>query len=171
MTPSKSTDQHRSSADTISADCAIITCSDTRTELTDTSGKQIRTQLEDSGHQVIRYQIVPDDIDLVRSLVEKLVADQVDVILLNGGTGIARRDVTYDVIESMLHKTLPGFGEIFRMLSYEEVGAAAMLSRAIAGTIDGTLIFSMPGSSNAVRLAMSRLIVPELKHLVWELRR
>ena len=171
MTSSESTAEHRRTANSISAKCAIITCSDTRTEQNDKSGQLIKSELGTAGHEIVHYQIIPDDIEIVRSLVEKCVSEDVDAILLNGGTGIARRDVTFDVVESLLDKTLPGFGELFRMLSFEEVGAASMLSRATAGIIGGTLVFSMPGSTNAVRLAMQKLIVPELKHLVWELSR
>lgn len=171
MTGSRSTSEHRKSADDISANCAIITCSDTRTVENDTSGLHIRSCLEAENHRVIEYQIVPDNPDLVRSLIQEQLNKSIDVILINGGTGIARRDVTYDVIAAMLDRTLPGFGEIFRTLSFAQIGAASMLSRAIAGTIEGTLIFSMPGSTNAVRLAMGKLIIPELRHLVWEMRR
>ena len=171
MPGSSSTSEHRKEAHDISAVCAIITCSDTRTIKTDTSGQHIRTRLESENHRILEYEIVNDDPNRVRKMVQRVLASQVDVIFLNGGTGIARRDVTYDVIASMLERTLPGFGEIFRSLSYEEIGAASMLSRAVAGTIGGTLIFSMPGSTNAVRLAMDKLIIPELRHLVWEMRR
>ncbi|NUP99274.1 MAG: MogA/MoaB family molybdenum cofactor biosynthesis protein [Armatimonadetes bacterium] len=164
--------QHRDSARGEAVRCAVITISDTRTAATDTSGGRIREALTDQGHAVSDYQLVPDEPaaiePLVRSLCER---SDVDAILLNGGTGIARRDRTYDVVAALLEKTLPGFGEIFRILSYEEVGAAAMLSRAIAGVRAGTLVFCMPGSTNAVELALQKLILPELQHLVWELRR
>jgi molybdenum cofactor biosynthesis protein B len=171
MTSSESTADHRRTARTLSATCAIITCSDSRTEETDSSGQLIKSELLAAGHEILHYQIVPDDVEIVRSLIQRRVSESVDVILLNGGTGIARRDVTFDVVELLLEKTLPGFGEIFRMLSYDEVGAASMLSRATAGIIGGTIVFSMPGSTNAVQLAMQKLIIPELKHLVWELTR
>ncbi len=171
MSGSQSTSEHRKSAGDVSANCSIITCSDTRTVETDTSGQYIQSQLLAADHQIVNYQIIPDDVHRVRVLIGEQLTSSVDVILLNGGTGIARRDVTYDVIASMLERTLPGFGELFRALSFEEIGAASMLSRAVAGTIGGTLIFSMPGSTNAVSLAMDKLILPELRHLVWELRR
>jgi len=171
MTSSRSTSEHRKTAADISANCSIITCSDTRTVETDTSGQHIRSRLEADNHLVVEYHIIPDVPDDIRDLLLAQLNKSVDVILINGGTGIARRDVTYDVIASMLDRTLPGFGEIFRTLSYKEIGAASMLSRAVCGTIGHTLIFSIPGSTNAVRLAMEKLIIPELRHLVWELRR
>jgi molybdenum cofactor biosynthesis protein B len=146
---------------------AVVTVSDTRTEATDTSGTLMKTLLADAGHPVVAYRIVPDEPERIGPLLDELTASA-DVILLNGGTGISRRDTTYEVVAGRLDKVLPGFGELFRMLSYEEIGAAAMLSRATAGMMGRTLVFSTPGSTNAVRLAMERLIVPQLRHLVWE---
>lgn len=156
-----------------SVPCAIITISDTRTPDTDTSGQTIRRHLEAGGHTITDYQIVKDEADQIERLLESLTAEgqPARVILLNGGTGIAPRDRTYDVVARKLEKVLPGFGEIFRMLSYQEVGAAAMLSRAIAGVYRGKVVVSMPGSTNAVELAMSKLIIPELQHLAWEIIR
>lgn len=156
-----------------SVPCAIVTISDTRTPDTDTSGQTIRRHLEAAGHTVEDYRIVKDEANLIDSLLDELTADgqSARVILMNGGTGIAPRDRTYDVVARKLEKTLPGFGEIFRMLSYEEVGAAAMMSRAIAGVYRGKVIVAMPGSTNAVELAMSKLIMPELQHLAWEIIR
>jgi molybdopterin adenylyltransferase len=170
---SESTQQHREqAAERGPVACAIVTVSDTRTAETDTSGAAIRERLENAGHRVVFYRIVKDEPDQIEDLVEAIVqAGEARVLLFNGGTGIARRDTTYDALSRKLEKTLPGFGELFRMLSYEEIGAAAMLSRATAGTYRDRLIFSMPGSSNAVKLAMDRLIVPELEHLAWELTR
>ena len=130
----------------------------------------MQRMLLDAGHTVKSYQIVPDEPAQIRTLIEQLV-DQVEVILLNGGTGISRRDSTFETVSGMLEKQLPGFGEIFRVLSYEEIGAAAMLSRATAGVFRETILFSTPGSSNAVKLAMDKLIVPQLQHLVWEIIR
>ena len=150
--------------------CAVVTVSDTRTSETDTSGALIKARLAESGHQTSAYHLVPDDPGEVSTLLDQL-ADKVDVILLNGGTGISHRDTTYEAVAGKLEKTLPGFGELFRMLSYQEIGSGAMLSRAVAGVYRDTLIFSMPGSTNAVRLAMEKLIVPELEHLVWEIAR
>lgn len=168
---SPATSEHRGKAVHVVARCAIVTCSDTRSLRTDTSGQLIRSLLETDRHKIEEYRVVTDEPDEIRSLLFELAEKELDVVLINGGTGITRRDVTYDVVASMLDKTLPGFGEIFRTLSYKEIGAASMLSRAIAGTIGGTLVFSMPGSTNAVSLAMEKLIIPELRHLVWEMRR
>jgi molybdenum cofactor biosynthesis protein B len=170
---SEATQQHReAAAGRGPIGCAIVTVSDTRTVETDTSGQAIRERLEAAGHGVVFYEIVKDEPDQIAALLDRIV-DQTDarVVLFNGGTGIARRDTTYDALSRKLEKTLPGFGEIFRMLSYQEIGAAAMLSRATAGVYRDRLVFSMPGSSNAVKLAMDRLIVPELEHLAWELTR
>ena len=152
--------------------CVVITISDTRTVDTDTSGQLIQTVLHEAGHRVIHYQIVPDEPDeLAEAIHQAVIRADCEVILTNGGTGIARRDATIEAVEPLLDKRLPGFGELFRMLSYQEIGAGAMLSRAMAGVVHRRLIFCMPGSSNAVKLAMNALILPELNHLVWELVR
>lgn len=150
--------------------CAVITVSDTRTVETDGSGAAMKTFLAEAGHTVAVYRIVPDEPQIISELLDEL-AGEVEAILLNGGTGISKRDNTFEAISTKLEKTLPGFGELFRMLSYEEIGAGSMLSRATAGLYRNTLIFSTPGSTNAVNLAMSRLIIPELQHLVWEVIR
>ena len=132
----------------------------------------MRDRLERAGHRIDFYRIVKDEPDQILALLDHLANETtIQVVLFNGGTGISKRDTTYDALAGRLEKTLPGFGELFRMLSYGEIGAAAMLSRATAGTYRGRLVFSMPGSSNAVRLAMDQLIVPELEHLAWELTR
>ena len=167
---SESTTEHREQAASTNVTCAVVTVSDTRTPESDTSGKLMRTRLEGHGFEVTEYAIVPDDPERIDALLDDL-AGTVDAVLMNGGTGISRRDRTFDVLSGKLEKTLPGFGEIFRMLSYEEVGAAAMLSRATAGLYQGTLFFSTPGSPNAVEVALDQLILPELKHLVWEVVR
>ncbi|MDW8058689.1 MAG: MogA/MoaB family molybdenum cofactor biosynthesis protein [Thermomicrobium sp.] len=152
--------------------CAVITVSDTRTAETDTSGALIRERLERAGHAVVGYAIVPDEREAVGQLVDEFAArPDCDAILLNGGTGIARRDVTYEAVAERLEKRLDGFGELFRWLSYREIGPAAMLSRAIAGVYGGKIVIAMPGSTAAVRLAMDELIVPELAHLVFEARK
>jgi len=151
--------------------CGIITISDTRTPETDTSGAAIRVALEERGHVIARYAVVPDEPSQIVALVRELAADGCQVILTNGGTGISRRDSTFEAITSLLEKQLSGFGELFRMLSYAEIGPAAMLSRATAGTFGDTLIFCLPGSTGAVRLALEQLILPEIAHLVWELLR
>lgn len=149
---------------------AIITMSDTRTFENDTSGALMQTGLWENGFEVVQYVIVKDDPDAIRAEIERC-ANIADVILTNGGTGISKRDSTFEVVSEMLEKTLTGFGELFRMLSYTEIGAASMLSRATAGVYADTLIFCTPGSTNAVRLAMEKLILPELRHLVWEILR
>ncbi|MCB0063561.1 MAG: molybdenum cofactor biosynthesis protein MoaB [Caldilineaceae bacterium] len=150
---------------------AIVTVSDTRTAETDTSGQTIRALVEAAGHQVIDYRIVKDEPDQVAQALDDFAAGAARLVIFNGGTGISQRDRTYDVISRKLEKTLPGFGELFRMLSYQEVGAAAMLSRATAGVYRNTVVFSTPGSTNAVRLAVEKLILPEMQHLAWELIR
>jgi len=164
-------EQHRAAAPR-SVRCAVITVSDTRTAETDTSGALIRERLERWGHQVIAYGIVPDEADQIGQLLDKfLERPDCDAVLLNGGTGIARRDVTYEAVAARLEKRLDGFGELFRWLSYREIGTAAMLSRAIAGVARGKVVIAMPGSTGAVRLAMDELVLPELAHLVFEARK
>ncbi|MGB3572732.1 MAG: MogA/MoaB family molybdenum cofactor biosynthesis protein [Phormidesmis sp.] len=162
---------HADTAEPVAIGCAILTVSDTRTPETDTSGRLMRSQLTAAGHQISHYQIVRDEPAQISALVMALTerAD-VQAILLNGGTGIAPRDTTYDAIASRLEKPLPGFGEIFRQLSYTEIGSRAIASRAVAGITNATLIFSVPGSSKAVKLALEALILPELRHLTSLLR-
>lgn len=150
---------------------AIVTVSDTRTPETDVSGKLIRELAEAAGHDIVDYRIVKDEPDEVLRVLNDFAAGPARLIIFNGGTGIGRRDRTYDVISRIIEKPLPGFGEIFRMLSYEQVGAAAMLSRATAGVYRDKVVFSTPGSPNAVQLAMEKLILPEIQHLAWELVR
>jgi molybdopterin adenylyltransferase len=163
---------HPNSID-ISIDCAIITVSDTRTPQTDTSGKEIDRLLQAAGHRVISYRIIPDEPTQIQAELDRALASEssIQAIVLNGGTGISARDTTYDTIASKLTKTLPGFGEIFRSLSYQEIGSRAIASRAIAGTYQHLLVFSLPGSSGAVRLGMEKLIIPELVHLVTQLQK
>ncbi len=165
---SQSVQEHREAApDTVG--CAVVTVSDTRDESTDRSGRIMIDSLEAAGHTIHLYRIVPDEPAEIEAVLAACREDSaIQAILFNGGTGIARRDTTYDVLSRMIEKELPGFGELFRMLSWDEIGPAAMLSRATAGVHAGRLIFSTPGSSNAVRLAMERLIVPEISHLVYE---
>lgn len=162
--------EHQEQAADTPVRCAVVTVSDTRTADTDASGRFIRTKLEEAGMAVARYEIVPDEPARIETLIDAL-AGTVDAVLLNGGTGISTRDQTIDVLQRRLEKELPGFGELFRMLSYEEIGAGAMLSRATAGVCRRTLYIAMPGSTNAVKLAMTALVLPELNHLVWEIAR
>jgi molybdenum cofactor biosynthesis protein B len=146
--------------------CAVITVSDTRTPENDTSGQYMQEVLSRAGHTVSTYMIVKDEPDDIhRVLTHHIQAPDTDAVLLSGGTGLSRRDGTYEVVQSCLEKELTGFGELFRWLSYEEIGAAAMMSRATAGVAARTVIVSMPGSSAAVRLAMDKLILPELAHM------
>ncbi len=169
---SQSTAKHRQAAQGETADCAVLTVSDTRTLADDTGGQHIVDALVAAGHGVVARALVRDEPALIRAQLERFLEDpRVEVILSTGGTGISSRDTTIEVVESLLDKRLDGFGELFRMLSFAEIGAAAMLSRATAGLRGETLIFAMPGSPHAVALAMSRLIIPELSHLVWERRR
>jgi molybdopterin adenylyltransferase len=149
--------------------CYVLTVSDTRTEDTDTSGHAIVDLLTGAGHVVSGHAIVKDDPELVREAVRRQLANaDVRVIFTTGGTGITSRDSTYEAVNAMLDKRLDGFGELFRMLSYEQIGPAAMMSRACAGLTAGRIIISLPGSEAAVRLAMERLVIPELGHLVQQ---
>ncbi|MDQ3045017.1 MAG: molybdenum cofactor biosynthesis protein MoaB [Chloroflexota bacterium] len=168
---SQSVEAHREAApDKIV--CAVLTISDTRTLKSDQSGAIICETLSWRGHAVSEYQIVPDEPNRIRSLLKDWIErSDIQAILLNGGTGIAGRDTTYDVVSSLLDKRLDGFGELFRMLSFAEIGAAAMLSRALAGVAQSTVIFAMPGSTNAVRLAMEKLVGPEIAHVVFEVQK
>lgn len=169
--PASPSKDHREEAPA-SVNVAVLTMSDTRTEDDDRSGQLIRTNLAWRGHEIAAYAIVPDDPERIeQQLTAWLADDAVDAIITNGGTGISARDSTYEVVAGMLEKRLDGFGEIFRMLSWQEIGAAAMLSRAVAGSVGSKVVFSLPGSSNAVRLAMEKLIGPELGHAVHELRK
>ena len=170
MPMSNSTEQHKREAPA-SVSCRIITVSDTRTADTDKSGRLIRQLLTDQGHAVAGHLIVPDEFEAISALLSEAADDPAaEAVLLNGGTGIAARDVTIEAVRSLLHKEMPGFGELFRYLSFaEDIGPAAMLSRAVAGTIGRTAVFAMPGSTGAVRLAMTRLILPELGHVMREI--
>ncbi|MEI8194521.1 MAG: molybdenum cofactor biosynthesis protein B [Phycisphaerae bacterium] len=172
---------HEAQAAGRSVCCAVITCSDTRTPENDTSGRTIQDLLVAAGHTVGHYEIVPDEPAAIRQVCKQMArrAD-LQALIFNGGTGISRRDNTYDVVSGLLSKTLPGFGEIFRQLSFEAIGPAAYLSRAVAGIIisKGTygheqhvVVFCLPGSTPAVELAMQRLIIPTLPHLAWEIER
>ena len=148
----------------------VLTVSDTRTPETDRSGSAARRMLEEAGHRVADYRIVPDEPDEVRRTVEEwLSRPECDGVIVSGGTGVAARDRTYEALSGVLEQKLDGFGELFRMLSWEQVGSAEMLSRAVGGIASGKLLFCLPGSPAAVTLAMERLILPELGHLKTEL--
>src|SRR5439155_8259020 len=152
--------------------CYVITVSDTRTEATDASGRAIAELLQAAGHDVVGRTIVKDDPEQVRNTIERQLANPaVQVVIATGGTGISSRDGTYEAVNGLLHKRLDGFGELVRMLSYDEIGAAAMLSRACDGLVAGRIVASLPGSEAAVRLAMEKLLIPELGHLVREASR
>ncbi len=167
--PSPSSEAHRKAARDQVARCAVLTISDTRTPATDSGGDVIAGALTDVGHELVARTIVRDEPTAIDTQVRAWLIDPaIQVVLTTGGTGIARRDTTIEVVEKLIERPIPGFGELFRMLSYEEVGAAAMLSRAVGGLAGNAVVFCMPGSPNAVRLAMDRLIIPELPHLLWE---
>jgi molybdenum cofactor biosynthesis protein B len=149
--------------------CFVITVSDTRTAETDTSGRAITELLNGGGHEVVGHVIVKDEPTVVRSTIERQLANiDVDVIISTGGTGITSRDTTFEAVDALLEKRLHGFGELFRMLSYQQIGAAAMMSRATAGLAAGRIVVALPGSEAAVRLAMEKLLLPELGHLVQQ---
>lgn len=168
---SQSADQHRASAPRF-VRCAVLTVSDTRTVEIDTGGQTLIDGLQAAGHQVVARDLIPDDPQQMRPLVADWSRrDDIDAILLTGGTGLSSRDQTYETIAGLITKPLPGYGELFRWLSYQEIGPAAMLSRAVGGLVGKTVVLTMPGSPAAVRLAVERLIAPELGHLVREARR
>ena len=168
---SESVHKHKESApETVRV--AILTISDTRTPETDTGGDVAKELLEGAGQEVVERRIVRDEVSGIRNnLIDLLARSDVEAVVTTGGTGISARDTTYEVVERMLEKRLDGFGEIFRMLSYEEIGSAAIMSRALAGSVGSKFVASLPGSRNAVRLAVEKLLVPELSHVVFELRK
>ena len=152
--------------------CFVLTVSDTRTEANDTGGQAIRDLLQTNGHTVTGHAIVRDEPETVTTTLNRWLADEAtQVIITTGGTGITSRDGTFEAVDGLLEKRLTGFGELFRVLSYEQIGPAAMMSRATAGRAHGKAIFVLPGSPDAVRLAMTKLILPELGHVVQQLRR
>ncbi|HEY3354953.1 MAG TPA: MogA/MoaB family molybdenum cofactor biosynthesis protein [Polyangia bacterium] len=164
-------DEHRAQAPS-RVRVFVLTVSDTRTPATDTSGQAARELCEGAGHEVVGYRILKDEPAEVRALVaEVCAAGAVDAVLVNGGTGLSRRDSTYEALAGLLDKRLDGFGELFRALSFQQIGPAAMLSRAVAGVHAGVAVFATPGSTAAVRLALEQLILPELGHVVREVRR
>ncbi|WP_165068604.1 MogA/MoaB family molybdenum cofactor biosynthesis protein [Paludisphaera rhizosphaerae] len=175
MSKGRSVDEHRAEAPK-SLTLAVLTVSDTRTTATDASGALIVELAETAGHRVIARAITPDEPEAVRAFITARVGEHpaqpaVDAVLVTGGTGISPRDQTYETVSALLTKPLPGYGELFRMLSYEQIGPACMLSRAVGGLMDRTVILVMPGSRAAVELAMTKIILPELPHLVREARK
>lgn len=169
---SPSVERHREAAAGRRARVAVLTISDTRSLADDSGGATIVEALEREGHEIVEREIVPDEAAAIDAVLERWLApDGPELIVTTGGTGIARRDTTIEVVERRLDQRLDGFGELFRMLSYAQVGAAAMLSRATAGLSGETFLFALPGSPAAVSLALDELILPELAHLLWERRR
>lgn len=164
--------EHKKNAPRV-INCKIITVSDTREKDTDKSGRLIIELLENSGHQIVDYTIVPDDASAITEAILKGSQDErINAMITNGGTGIAKRDVTIETVQQLFEKEVTGFGELFRLLSYQEdIGSAAILSRAIAGIVNNKVVFSIPGSSGAVKLAMNKLILPELSHIVGEIQK
>lgn len=167
-----STEEHKKEAPK-TVNCKVITVSDTRNKVTDKSGSLMMDLLEKAGHHIVDYVIVKDEsISIQNEIIKGCDREDIDVILTNGGTGIAIRDVTIETVQRLLEKEMVGFGELFRMLSYQEdIGSAAILSRAIAGVVKNKAVFSTPGSSGAVKLAMNKLILPEIGHVVRELKK
>ncbi|MDA7977896.1 MAG: MogA/MoaB family molybdenum cofactor biosynthesis protein [Pirellulales bacterium] len=171
MSVSPSTQQHREQAPQ-QLSCAVVTVSDSRTLESDTGGKAIVDLLESSGHKVLRREIIPDEPEKMRELIQQLATTAGnDAVLMTGGTGVTSRDQTYETVSALLTKHIPGYGELFRQLSYAEIGPATMLSRATGGLIGNCVLLTMPGSPAGVRLAMEKIILPELPHLVREARR
>jgi molybdenum cofactor biosynthesis protein B len=162
--------QHRREA-VASVACFVLTCSDTRDARTDEGGPLVRAKLEGAGHVVVGAEVVKDEAAAIRAAVEHARSHGARAILITGGTGLSPRDVTLEAVAPLFEKEIPGFGELFRMLSFQEVGSAAMLSRAAAGVSPGAVVFALPGSPKAVALAMDRLILPELGHLIRQLTR
>ncbi len=149
----------------------VVTASDSRGEAEDSSGAYLRRSASQAGHAVVGYRIVKDEIQAIRSALAEAAAAGAQAVIVSGGTGIAARDRTYEAVTGLLEKRLDGFGELFRLLSWQEIGSAAMLSRAVAGVWQGRAVFSVPGSTGAVQLAWEKLIAPELSHLVRELEK
>lgn len=167
---SAAADEHKAHAP-VSVAAFVVTCSDSRSEGDDESGRLLRQLLESAGHSIAGYRVIRDETEQVRAALDEAIAAGARCVLFNGGTGIGRRDTTIEALRPLLEKELPGFGEIFRALSFKEIGSPAMMSRALAGTFRGAILFALPGSPQAQRLAMEALILPELGHAVRELTR
>ncbi len=165
------TDEHRGKAPK-AIGFGVLTVSDTRTEKDDLSGMAAIEIIKGVGHKFIKKMIVKDEVDQIQMALRDMLEDaEVHAVIVNGGTGVSKRDVTLEAVMDYEEKALPGFGELFRMLSFEEIGSAAMMSRATAFVTEGKIVFCLPGSEKAVRLATSRLIAPEVAHMVWEANR
>lgn len=171
MSESSSDRHHQIAAERGPIPVAVVTVSDSRTPETDTNAHYLREAIAAAGHRMVEYRLLRDEPSQIAATLDELTASEARIILFNGGTGISTRDSTFDALEAKLEKRLPGFGELFRMLSYEQVGAAAMLSRATAGTYRGRVVVSVPGSPAAVELAWEKLLASELGHLAWEIAR
>ncbi|HEX8246239.1 MAG TPA: molybdenum cofactor biosynthesis protein B [Longimicrobium sp.] len=167
MTSESSERHHRAAEKRGPVPVAVVTVSDSRTEETDTNGAWLRDAIAAAGHVAEGYRVIRDEPEQVAAALDEMVGGDARIIVFNGGTGIAPRDTTFDVLARKIEKPLPGFGELFRMLSWEQVGAAAMLSRATAGVYRGRVVFSLPGSPAAVKLAWEKLIAPEIQHVAW----
>lgn len=173
LVESPSAARHKAlAAELVSIKLAVVTVSDSRIPETDTNYHYLRDAILSAGYEICAYHLIKDEPEQVIAVLQRLASDgKVQVVFFNGGTGISRRDTTFDALNRRLEKTLPGFGEIFRMLSYQQIGSAAMFTRATAGVYCGMVIISTPGSPAAVRLAWEKLILPEIQHLVWEVNR
>ncbi len=154
-----------------SIECAVITVSDSRTELDDKSGALIQSMLKEAGHEIVGYRLVKNDAQQITQALTHMLAGRARFVMLTGGTGPGTRDITVETVQSLLEKELTGFGELFRILSYEEIGAATILSRATSGRIGNKFVVCCPGSSGAVRLALSEILIPELAHILREMNR
>lgn len=172
MTESSFADHQRNADDVGGLGFAVLTFSDSRSVESDASGRAISDMVDAAGHRVARYALLKDDAEAIRGKLTALLSEeQVAVIVTSGGTGISARDSAYEVVSSLLEKRLDGFGELFRSLSYAEIGSPAMLSRAVGGIAGGKVVFALPGSTNAVRLGMEKLILPQAAHLYYELHK
>lgn len=167
-----SVEEHKKEAATLGpVRCAVFAISDTRGEKEDLSGKRLVELLTQAGHKVVAYQVMGNNPDLVKASIQEQIKGEADLIITTGGTGLSKKDSTIEVVSPLLDKVLPGFGELFRRLSYDQIGSAAFLSRALLGLAKGKIVVCLPGSPRAAELALTNLIVPELNHLVWEARR
>lgn len=165
-------EEHKRLAPQTTLGCAVITVSDSRDERSDETGRTARKLLSDAGHKVVEYRVVKNDVSQVRSVTEQMLQrPDVQLIFISGGTGIGRRDLTLEAVEPLIEKRVEGFGELFRQLSFKEIGSASMLSRATGAVARGKIMFCVPGSEKAARLALSQLIIPQANHMIWELRR